>query len=111
MWVIFCGHGQSIDGTTYLLPWDTDTHVRQALQQTAISADTITTQLAQIKTKALIVAYEVCRVDPNIGPLDVSRNYSLNRQEHLELLPDIDLEAIQPQMLLTLFSASPGEVT
>jgi len=67
VFVFYGGHGIENDGTPYLLPYDTSALSDANITDTALETEKFTRRLRQIKARALVLAFDMCRSDPRTG--------------------------------------------
>jgi hypothetical protein len=64
VFVFFSGHGTEINGVTYLLPHDFKGRNKFTGTETALEVAKFKSLLGEVKAKALIMAWDMCRNDP-----------------------------------------------
>ena len=61
VFVVYSGHGMDIDGTSYLLPYDTSAYDNSTIADSALETSKFRARLRQVKARALILAFDMCR--------------------------------------------------
>ena len=64
VFVLYSGHGIEIDGTPYLLPYDTSALDDETVTDTALEAFRFRQRLQEVHAQALVLAFDMCRSDP-----------------------------------------------
>ena len=72
VFVLYSGHGVDIDGTPYLLPYDTSALSDADITDTALETSKFRGRLRQVKAGALILAFDMCRSDPRKSGKDIT---------------------------------------
>jgi uncharacterized caspase-like protein len=73
VFVFYSGHGTEINGVTYLLPHDFKGRNKFTGTETALEVSKFKGLLSQVKAKAIIMAWDMCRNDPISKPGKWSR--------------------------------------
>lgn len=117
VFVLYSGHGIEVAGVPYLLPFDTSASDDDTLIESAIPAATFRAKLAQVKAKALILAFDMCRSDPRkAGKAVAASDNKLSRNlargldfKHGAQTGAGDAPSAAAPVAVTLYSCSPGE--
>lgn len=67
VFVFFAGHGYESEGVPYLLPYDADITSPSLVRDTAVPVEKFRDYLKKLPARALILAFDMCRVDPDRG--------------------------------------------
>lgn len=107
----FSGHGWEFEGTTYLLPANTDARSPSLLKRSAIPTSDIQGVLAKVPAENLILAYDMCRTDPTKPPPKgndpTSDQISEKQVRDLVIVPSATGKG--PKQVVTFFSCSPQQ--
>ncbi len=112
VFVLFSGHGVEVKGVPYLLPYDTTAFDDELLAESALEVSKFRQRLGQIHTKALILAFDMCRSSPKKGGKDVSAADSKmagSLTRGLDFKQSPSASTANAAVTITLFSCSPDE--
>ena len=113
IWLFFAGHGVSVKGQTYLLPYDASNLSDASLVNTALRVDEIKSALNAIPAHARILMFDMCRSEPRAGSRDVGAANPLTPGivRSLDFTPPTPTVAkpTKPPITITLFACSPGQ--
>ncbi len=80
VFVLYGGHGMEVAGVPYLLPYDTTAFDAESLADSALPVGKFRQRLAQIKARALVLAFDMCRSSPlKTGKTAVSSDNNMTR--------------------------------
>ena len=113
IWLFFAGHGVSVKGQTYLLPYDASNLSDVSLVNTALRVDEIKSALNAIPAHARILMFDMCRSEPRAGSRDVGAANPLTPGivRSLDFTPPAPTvqKPTKPPITITLFACSPGQ--
>lgn len=108
VFILFSGHGIMLEDGSYLVPWDGDLRNDTALKTSAISAHDFRVELLKIKSKGLILAFDMCRNLPyKSGGKSAEDRNSLGQRQAKDLVVVAPEDGSGPNSIVTLFSCSP----
>ena len=113
VFVFFSGHGTELDDVPYLLPYDFSGRSKFTGKETGLEVKSFNEHLRQVKAKALLMAWDMCRNDPFAGTKGVGKDRpKLKSAKSWSLTADAaktrDLAA---PIVATFFACSPGEAS
>ncbi len=109
VFVFYSGHGTEINGVTYLLPHDFKGRNKFTGTQTALEVSIFKSLLSQVKAKAIIMAWDMCRNDPfGKGKSGDAARSKLADTKTWKVVP-LTARGTDPPVVVNLFACSPGE--
>lgn len=109
VFVFYSGHGTEINGTTYLLPHDFKGRNQFTGTETALAISKFQELLKQVKTSALIMAWDMCRNDPFAkGKSGDAARAKLADTKAWQIVSD-KARSIDSPVMVTLFACAPGQ--
>jgi hypothetical protein len=108
VFVFYSGHGTEINGVTYLLPHDFKGRNKFTGTETALEIAKFKGLLAQVKAKALLMAWDMCRNDPFAkGKSGASDRPKLAQTKAWNIVSTA--RGSEAPLIVNLFACSPGE--
>ncbi len=109
VFVFYSGHGTEINGTTYLLPHDFKGRNQFTGTETALAISKFQELLKQVKTSALIMAWDMCRNDPFAkGKSGDAARAKLADTKAWQIVSD-KARSLDSPVMVTLFACAPGQ--
>jgi hypothetical protein len=110
VFVFYSGHGTEINGVTYLLPHDFKGRNKFTGTETALEIAKFKGLLGEVKARALIMAWDMCRNDPFAkGKSGDAARSKMGDTKAWTVASEKTARSTDPPVVVNLFACSPGE--
>ena len=110
VFVFYSGHGIDIQGKPYLLPYDFRGRSMFTGVQTALALDQFKELLGEVRAKALVMVWDMCRNDPFAkGKSGTAGRPKMADTKSWNLTPATAARGSDAPIVANLFACSPGE--